>query len=226
MPRIGPNAHATRDIGRSWQSRDADCIYGVGMAMHPASTPLEFLQQAGPSPRRRRWGLVVIGIILAFFGLGLLVVGAILGAVEQTRSSFDPVAEARTPGTLIFDADDDLYRVAIQGERRRVDASIAANVRCTVELANEATIELNGGRQSISETTGNIASVGTFDAVAGRTRITCRAPQDGVRFFVDDESSLQSLGNVGVISGSITAAIGAVLILLGVFTRKRGPATS
>jgi len=45
---------------------------------------------------------MVIGIVVSVIGLGLLVGGAVGGAIEQTRSNADPEAEGRTPGSLTF----------------------------------------------------------------------------------------------------------------------------
>ena len=87
-------------------------------------------------------------------------------------------------------------------------------------MANGSTVDLDGSRQTISETSGNIASVGTFDAVEGQTSVACTAPGE-IRFFVDDESDVKRLGTIGLIVGFILMAIGAGLILLGLFVRKK-----
>lgn len=178
---------------------------------------------APPAQGKRRWGLVIVGIIVAVIGLITLIVGAVAGLVEQTRSSLDPEAESRAPGSLVFDADDDTYIVSVEGERYVSDSSAAANVVCTVTLADGRTLELDGGSQGISEETANIATVGNFDAVAGPTTIACTSPDD-IRFFVDDESDVKKFGTIGMIVGAILLVIGASLILFGVFVRKK-PAT-
>jgi hypothetical protein len=173
-----------------------------------------------PAKGKRRWWLVVVGSIIAAIGLAVLVVSAVATAVEQTRSALDPEAEGRAPGSLSFDADDETYIVSVQGERPGADASIVANVVCTVTLGDGRTVELDGGRQAIAEETGNIATVGTFDGVEGPTTIACNSPRD-IRFFVDNESGFKKIGIAGIIGGVVLMAIGAVCILLGVFVRKR-----
>jgi len=165
---------------------------------------------------------MVIGILVAVIGLALLVGGAIGGAIEQTRSNADPEAEGRTPGSLTFLADNDTYRVSVEDELAGSDPSlISANVACTVTLADASTVELGGAMQMFSETTGNIASVGSFEAIEGETTISCTASDNDVRFFVDAETALQRLGTAALIAGFVVGSIGAVLILLGVFTRKK-----
>ena len=191
--------------------------YNPGAPFNPST---QFNPAPQPAQGKRRWGLVIIGILVAVLGLGALVVGAFAGFVEQTRSALDPEAEGRVPGSLSFDADDTKYVVSVQSERFGASASTAANVVCTVTLANGSTIDLDGGRQAIAEESGNIATVGSFDGVAGRTTIACTSP-DEIRFFVDDESDVKRLSIVGMIVGAIVLAIGAALILVGVFVRKK-----
>jgi hypothetical protein len=191
--------------------------FGPGPQFTPGT---QFSPIPQPAQGKRRWGLIIAGIIVAAIGLITLVVGAVAGFVEQTRSALDPEAEGRAPGSLTFDADDDTYIVSVQGERFGADATIVANVVCTVTLANGSTIELDGGSQGISEESGNIATVGNFDAVEGPTVIACNSPSD-IRFFVDDESAVKELGTVGIIVGAVLLSIGAALILFGVFVRKK-----
>ncbi|MCY7298566.1 MAG: hypothetical protein LH616_05075 [Ilumatobacteraceae bacterium] len=173
-----------------------------------------------PTQGKRRWGIVIIGIVVATIGLITLVVGALAGFVEQTRSALDPEAEGRAPGSLTFDAKAETYIVSVQSERFGPSARSVANVDCTVTLANGSTVELDGGTQAIAEESGNIATVGSFDAVKGQTMIACNAPDD-IRFFVDDESDVKRLGMIGVFVGVALLAIGAALILFGVFVRKK-----
>ena len=102
-----------------------------------------------PAKGKRRWGVVILGIIIAVIGLIMLIVGALAGFVEQTRSALDPEAEARTPGALTFDADDETYMVSVQGERFGEDGSMAANVKCTVTFGER--IHRRSGRQQADD---------------------------------------------------------------------------
>lgn len=164
---------------------------------------------------------MIAGIVVAGIGLLTLVGGAGAGAIEQTRSSADPIAESRTPRPLVFDATDETYLVSITGERFGADVSIVSNTVCTVERADGSSLELDGAIQAIGETTGNIAKVGSFQGVPGATTVTCTSSSDEVRFIVDTESDLHRLGTIALVVGFVIAIIGTGLILLGVFTRKR-----
>lgn len=163
---------------------------------------------------------MVAGIVVAVVGLLLAVGGAVAGAVEQTRSSADPIAEARTPGSLEFDAAAETYLVSISVDNA-ADVDSVSNTRCSIRRADGTSVDLDGGIQAIGETTGKVAKVGSFTAVPGATTVSCESARDGVRFFVDDESALHRYGTVAAIVGMVTLLAGAGLILLGVFTRKR-----
>jgi hypothetical protein len=173
-----------------------------------------------PPQGRRRWGLMVLGIAVAAVGLVALIGGAVAGAIDQTRSSADPIAESRTPQPLVFDAENETYLVSISGERFGADVSIVSNTRCTIEQSDGSTAELNGAVQAIGETTGNIAKVGSFEGFPGETTVTCVSSRQDVRFFVDDEGDLHRYGTIALLVGAVIALAGTGLILVGVFTRK------
>lgn len=162
---------------------------------------------------------MVIGIVVAVIGLIGVVGGAAASAVEQVRSSSDPIAESRTPEPLRFEADDETYRVAIDADHESRTDGIVSSTRCSVERADGSMVDLTGNVQAVGETTGTIGSIGSFEGVVGTTTITCTASDDGVRYFVDDESALHRYGIVALIAGVVTMIVGTGLILLGVFTR-------
>ena len=72
-------------------------------------------------------------------------------------------------------ADDATYEVLLVRSRHDTSPAAAANIVCAVNLANERTITLDGSRQATSTDAANTATIGTFDAVAGLTAVTCDA---------------------------------------------------
>ncbi|MDP2289601.1 MAG: hypothetical protein Q8M22_00335 [Actinomycetota bacterium] len=181
---------------------------------------------AAPKPpkRRMRKGWIISGILVAVFGLLMLIGGAVASLISRTASSLDPVAEARTPGTATFEAKDATYDVLLV--RRRADSfREASDFLCTVTLANGKVIELDGRFQAVSDQTANTESIGSFDAVPGHTSVFCDADGGDNRFVVDEESLLQRLSLWFILGGTGVLLLGTGMILGGVFLKKTTPAT-
>ena len=176
---------------------------------------------AEASRPRRRWGWVLMGFLLAVLGLMLTITGAIVGFVSDTAAGIDPDGEARTPESIEFEAGDRNYEVLLVAERRTAAVSLAAATRCEIELANEREVTIDGSRQGVSSTNGNMASIGNFDAVDGRTTITCdTGGRNGVRYVVDDTSRLEAAAVWLLIAGSMVIGVGVALSMAGIFWKK------
>ena len=104
--------------------------------------------------------------------------------------------------------------------RRDTSTASAGNVVCTVELANERTITVDGSYQAASTDAGNTSTIGSFDAVAGQTAVTCDARGGEVRFVVDKVSSLGRIANWVLVGGIAGLLAGAGLILGGIFWKR------
>lgn len=184
------------------------------------------MRRRRPCPRFR-WllavegggGRVIAGIAVGLVGLVCVVGGGVVGLVTATQSSIDPLAEARTPGTARFVAEDAKYDVSLV--RVRTDsARTAASFTCEVALADGTTKTIDGSIQAIGPTTANIESIGSFDAVAGATSVFCEADGGDNRFIVDKQSAWKRVGTVVLAVGIPILLAGAGLILAGIFWRK------
>ena len=152
-------------------------------------------------------------------GLLLTIGGAIAMAVSRVSSSVDPVARGVTPGAATFTADEGTYDVLLT-RRRGQDFREASDVRCVVTLADGSTVNINGAVQAVSESSGNVETVGSFDAVPGPTSVFCDAEGGAVSFVVDEESWLATLGLIVVLAGVGVLLLGVGVLLLGVFWKK------
>jgi hypothetical protein len=177
-----------------------------------------------PGRKKIRWAWVVMGIVVAVFGLMITIGGALVSVASDTLASIDPDGEARTPASIEFVAERATYKVSLVGERETGSASLATNTTCQVRLANEQRLTVDGTVQAMATTSGNIASIGSFDAVPGPTTISCDAEgRPNMRYIVDRQSELDSAALWIVIGGVLLLCVGTCLILGGIFWRK--PAT-
>lgn len=167
-----------------------------------------------------RVGWIVGGILVAVAAVVVTIGAGIAIVVDKAASTLDPEAEARTPGTARLDAEKATYEVLLVHSRRDTSAASAANVVCTVELANERTITLDGSRQAMSTDAGATSTIGSFDAVAGTTTVTCDAGEADVRFVVDKASSVGRIANWVLFGGVAGLLSGAGLILAGIFWKR------
>ena len=166
---------------------------------------------------------IVVGSILAVLALVVLIVGAVMMLASRTASSLDPLAEGRTPGVATFEASDESYDILLV--RSRGDAfREAADVDCEVTLADGKVVKIDGQFQTVSESNGNVETVGTFDAIEGPTSVFCEARGGEVRFVIDDESTLHRIGLLMVFGGIGGLVVGCALVLLGIFWKKTMPA--
>jgi len=170
--------------------------------------------------RRIRVSWIVCGIVVALAALVVTIAAGIAIVVDKAASTLDPEAEARTPGTARLDAERATYEVLLVRSRRDTSTASAANTVCTVELANEHTITLDGARQAVSTEAGSTSTIGSFDAVAGTTTVTCDAGDADLRFVVDKVSSVGRIANWVLFGGVAGLLAGAGLIVAGIFWKR------
>jgi hypothetical protein len=164
-------------------------------------------------------GWIVGGVLVALFGLFVTLGGAVVTLVDKTVSSLDPIAEARTPGTATFVAEDAEYEVL--SVRRRTDSARGAeDFECEVTLADGRTISLDGSVQAVSVAAANTETIGSFDAVAGETAVFCDADGGDNRFVVDKRGALGRWGMRLLLSGVVVLLAGTGMLLGGIFWKK------
>jgi hypothetical protein len=155
---------------------------GAGTHLPPEHDPFG----ARPSVHRRGWVRIVLGALLLIAGAAALAVG-ILQAVRH-REAIDANAVARgtiragEPGRPLA------FRVP-PGERRRytvyllfggvesnstVQELAVRDTGCLARMPDGVLTRFRGARQTLSETIGDAASVGTFSSQPGPVAIVCR----------------------------------------------------
>lgn len=187
--------------------------------MQPSSAPA-----AAPRRKRRVW-MIWVGAAVAVLGLLSLIGGAVALGISRAASSIDPVAEAITPGTATFEAEDDTYEIFVVNGRRAADFRDAASFECAVTLADGRTMNIDGDVQDVSTEVGNTQSVGSFDAVPGATSVQCDAAGGNVKFIVDDEGTVAKIALIVILAGAGILLVGIGLLLLGIFWKRPLAAT-
>jgi hypothetical protein len=172
-----------------------------------------------PVRRRVRWRWIVSGVALIVVGLIGTIVAAITLTVTRTVSNIDPVAEARTPGAAVFDADDETYDVLFVRSRRDSGRE-SADFECEVTLADGRTIQLDGAVQGVSTDVANVQSIGSFEAVDGRTTVFCEADGGDNRFVVDDESTVGKVSLIVLIGAVVVLLLGTGLLVGGILWKR------
>jgi hypothetical protein len=182
---------------------------------HPGLPPV-------PPKGRRRWGVVVAGIVVGVLALAALVGGGVVEYSAAVESDIDPTAEGRTPGAVTFEAEAERYTVSVVNGRRRASGTgLAGQTECEIVRSDGTRIGIDGSFQGVGSENGRVESVGRFDAVPGPTTVTCVSGDDEVRFIVDQVSDLERAGRILMFSGLGVGVLAAATILVGVFTRRR-----
>ena len=185
-----------------------------------------------PPPKpQRRWGLLIGGIVGAVLSLAVLVIAFIISITTSVASTIDPVAEARTPDVIKFDAragNYDLYAVRKRGRVGKTEKSIgsSANFECTVTLANGRTIAIDGSVQVVSEEAANTQTIGSFTAVPGETTVACDAGMDGEAYIVDEASAAKQASFYATLIGAALLLASAAAIVAGALWKKPAPAVT
>ena len=170
-------------------------------------------------PRRRK-GWIVAGIVVCVLGVLAVIGGAVTSGVAAVQSSLDPEGEALTPTPIRFVAEAKEYDIVLLAGRRE-DARDAADMECTVVLADGRDLFVDGDVQAVSTEVGNAESVGSFTAVPGDTVVTCEANGGHVTYQVQEPAALASIGLIILIVGFALGVLGAGMILLGAFWKKK-----
>lgn len=176
-------------------------------------------EHASGTGRRRRWKLILAGVAIGAFGLLAAVGGMIAGQIGDAVATLHPVAEATMPSAVRFDAESRRYDVSVTIRRGGSADSRASGTRCVVDLADGTTARLDGSRQAISTSTGGIASVGWFDAVAGPTTVRCTG-DDGTRYVIDEHGTTDRIALWVALTGVAVLVVGAALIFAGALWTK------
>lgn len=123
--------------------------------------------------RRRR--PFIAGIWLAVAGVALTIVGSLLLFGNQAVQVLAAEDRASVSTPLRFEAEEGSYVVLLLPTT--VSGGLIGNpvaqLTCDVALADGTTALLRGSRQSSSIETSAGETVGSFDAVAGSTTVTC-----------------------------------------------------
>jgi hypothetical protein len=171
--------------------------------------------------------LILAGVAIGAIGLVAAVAGMVAGQIGDAVSSFDPVAEATMPSAARFEAEPRRYDVSVT-VRRGIAETRAAETACAIELADGTTTSLAGSRQAVATSSGGIASVGWFDAVAGPTTVRCSGADDGTRYVIDEYGTTDRVTLWVTLAGVAVLLVGVTLLVAGalwVKPSKRAPLT-
>ena len=176
--------------------------------------------QAAPPAPKRRWGLLIAGIVGAVFSVIVLIAGAVGSMGAAVVSTVDPVGKAKTPGSITFDADRGRYELYAVHERRGGSIGSGGSFDCEVTLANGKVIEIDGSVQTVLSEVGNTESIGAFNAVPGETVIRCDAGRNGETFIVDKESPWKQASLIATIVGAVMLMAAAGAIVAGALWKR------
>lgn len=165
----------------------------------------------------------MIGIWLAGAGLAVTIVAGLLLAGNQAVQVLAAEDRATVPDPLTFQAQDSAYVVLLLPTTIGIPfmGNPIAELTCDVNLADGATAVLRGARQATLIETSLGETVGSFDAVAGPTTVTCdfSGSPDTSGYFVAvaaQRSALNLVGIAGLAIGVVAMIVGAVLIVIGI----------
>jgi len=171
--------------------------------------------------RRRR--PFIAGIRLAVAGVALTIVGSLLLFGNQAVQVLAAEDRASVSTPLRFEAEEGSYVVLLLPTT--VSGGLMGNpvaqLTCDVALADGTTALLRGSRQSSSIETSAGETVGSFDAVAGSTTVTCdfKGSPDTFGYFVavaPQRNALNVVGVVALVGGILAMLAGVILIVIGV----------
>lgn len=172
--------------------------------------------------RRRR--PFIAGIWLATAGVAVTIVGSLLLVGNQAMQVLAAEDRASVPSPLRFEAEEGSYVVLLLPTTvsgGTIAGDPVAQLTCDVALADGTTALLRGSRQSSSVETSAGETVGSFDAVAGPTTVTCdfTGSPDVFGYFVavaPQRNVLNVVGVVALVSGILALVAGAAFIVIGV----------
>lgn len=172
--------------------------------------------------RRRR--PFIAGIWLVAAGVAVTIVGSLLVLGNQAVQVLAAEDRASVSTPLRFEAEEGSYVVLLLPTTvggGQISGDPVAQLTCDVALADGTTALLRGSRQATSIETSAGETVGSFDAVAGPTTVTCdfEGSPDTYGYLVavaPQRNVLNVLGLVALVGGILAVLAGAVLIVIGV----------
>jgi hypothetical protein len=182
-----------------------------------------------PATRRvvrteRRQGPFRAGVILCVAGLAALVAGGLLLTGTQAAEVLGATGRAEVGSPITFDAEARRYAlVYVRGEldsEQFIERAVT-NLTCTVTAEDGSTQTVRGSRQTTASETEFGSSIGSFDAVAGRTEVLCTWIQDpgGLlqNYAVAPQRTAAEIASYVLLGlGVLLGVIGAVLLVIGI----------
>lgn len=152
--------------------------------------------------------------VLTVIGLVLTIGGGVTLAVSQNAEAVLAADRAEIPTPLQFDAKDAHYRIMLLRDPLIEDfGGVDAQLLCDIELADGTTQKIDTSRAAIRSESDLGIELGSFDAVAGATTVTCdwRSGIDRGLWFYSVAPSSAGVGIVGI----IVLVVGILLLVLG-----------
>lgn len=187
--------------------------------------------QSGPPGmvRKRRKGLLALGIVLTVAGLGGLATGILRIIDAADIPDDDIVARGRVGGGAVtFERDEDMpveYTIYLDSDSSRSDIveDFVDSTECTVTLPGGDTVSIDGDDLSTSVNLNGTANVGSFDAPAGTIEVACSSGfADGVSMLVVKGGPRLGLAAFAWLFGGIAVLVaGIVLTIVGSIRRWR-----
>jgi hypothetical protein len=171
----------------------------------------------------RRQGPLRAGLVLCVVGLGSLVGGGLLLTGTQAAEVLAATGRAEVGSPITFDAEARRYAlVFIRGEadtEQFIERAVT-NLTCAVTAEDGSTQTVKGSRQANADETSFGASIGSFDAAAGRTEVLCTWIRDpgGIlqNYAVAPERTAAKIASYVLLGlGVLLGIIGAVLLIIG-----------
>jgi hypothetical protein len=162
----------------------------------------DYASVGAPMRRRRRWGWIFIGLLMAFGGALAAALG--IAAAVNARDAIEDQAVARAP------LGQPTSFKAVVGERYTVYviAGRAESIAPRVECETGGGARFSGSKQGTTVTLGSATSVGRFDATERTVDIVCGGPTTA--------PYVVSPGGTGIVRGILEIIIGAFVALGGI----------
>jgi hypothetical protein len=160
--------------------------------------------------------------LLLLVGILLTAGGAITLGVGQNAEVVLAADRAEIPNTLAFSAHDSAYRIVLLADPLDAQIPFQLNAEayflCAVERADGSKTTIDTGNLPSRAETDLGIELGTFDAVAGPTNVTCRWKDDRNSHFyyysvAPTSPVLSILAAAALIAGLLAVTIAVLLII-------------
>lgn len=218
-----------RPLGEGWWVASDGKWYAP--ELHPAR------QRAAPPPpapaspppapvavgKRRGRGFLVASVLVGSLGALVFVAGVVAGTIDDLVPVLDADADAITPQPVEFTAQARSYKVTAEQLGDADDPISVSSLTCVVTKADGSTVELQGRADAPKfEFEGrDVASIGSFDAVAGATTIACEGVATPLRIVVGEALPVRELARVILITGIVICAVAVALLVVGILRWRR-----